>query len=122
MTDSTQSYVDPQRLGIDQDDSIDAVLHRDQTWRLPTSGGITSVAVNVRTGTAQSVGATANDSALVLCNAGEVSIGGGFTTTGVQVLENGSSRSSTDGWTVRVRNQQGSSQNYTPFVVCLAVT
>jgi hypothetical protein len=49
-----------------------------------------------------------------------VSIGGGFTTAGVQVLENGSSRNGTTGWTARVRNQQGSSQTFTPFVVCLS--
>lgn len=117
MTDS-QSFVDPLRLGVTTSTDPDAVLHLDQTWRLATP----TLTVTERAGSSTSVGATGNASATATCSAGEISIAGGFTTAGVQVLENGSDRSGTTGWTARVRNQGGSSQNFTPFVICLATS
>lgn len=122
MTDN-QSFIDPLRLGVGQPDET-TVLYGDQTWRVPDAGGsgITALTVTERAGSSTSVGAATNASATATCNAGEISIGGGFTTAGNQVLENGSDRNGTTGWTARVRNSQGSAQNFTPFVICLEIT
>jgi hypothetical protein len=104
------------RLGSGTADTT-KFLRGDQTWAVP--GGSGSVTITVVSGSSTSCPATGNASATATCASG-VSIGGGFTTAGIQVLENGSSRNGTTGWTARVRNQQGSSQTFTPFVVCLS--
>jgi hypothetical protein len=56
-----------------------------------------------------------------VCNAGEISIGGGGTMQGIPNVTsiNNSHRSGTNGWTVTGWNDSGSSVNLLPVVECL---
>jgi hypothetical protein len=78
--------------------------------------------ITERSGSGVSVSANASGSATATCNAGEVSIGGGFdtgTTNNMFPLQ--SRRSGTTGWTITIRNNSGGSQTLTPYVMCLQV-
>lgn len=122
MSDS-QSFIDPLRLGVTTDTDPDATLHLDQTWRLDTGGGITTLTVTERAGSSTNVSATSNASATATCNAGEISIGGGIgNTSTLRIYINESRRSGTTGWTITARNDAGTTQSFTPYVMCLATS
>lgn len=116
MTDT--QYVEPRRLGSGEPDGTQ-FLRDDQTWAVPGSGTLT---ITERAGSGFSVtsgGGTGSGTAT--CNAGEVSIGGGWdASAGNQTYAYGSRRSGTTGWTISVRNEGGTTRTVTPYVICLA--
>lgn len=84
--------------------------------------GITPV-VTERAGSTVTVAATSTNAGTATCNAGEISVGGGFdvVTGTANMVPITSRRSGTTAWTVTMRNNGGSSNTYTPYVECLAV-
>lgn len=121
MSDS-QSFIDPLRMGVTESTDPDAVLHLDQTWRLASAGGITTLTVTERAGSAVTVTATGSNTATATCSAGEVSIGGAWTAGNTRTYITESRRSGTTAWTFTARNDAGSNTTLTPYVICLATS
>lgn len=84
--------------------------------------GITPV-VTERAGSTVTVAATSTNAGTATCNAGEISVGGGFgvVTGTANMVPITSRRSGTTAWQVAMRNNGAGSNTFTPYVECLAV-
>lgn len=78
--------------------------------------------ITERAGSAASIPANSGGQAQAFCEAGEVSIGGGFQASSSVMSVHRSRRIGTDGWEAGVRNSEGVTRSVTAYVICMTTS